>query len=100
MLQFAGVSDINNRSTCKIAYDGARERRITKGVNIEIKCKCTPAYTVIHRYGFGIFDVSDMLPSCPNCDTYGTPLTTGLWECYYRIFRVKQDGTRYKCAWI
>ena len=100
MLHFADVSDINNRSTSKIVYDGPRGRQVTRGVNIEIECKCTPAYDIIHRCGFGIFDVGDMLTPCPNCDTHGTPSTTGIWECYYRIFGVKQDGTRYKSDWI
>ena len=100
MFQFANVSDINNRLTLKTVDHAPRGRQCTRGVNIEIQCKCTPYYRVVHCYGFGIFEIGGMLTSCPNCGSYGTPLTTGLYECYYRVFGVKQDGTRYKSDWI
>ena len=96
-------SDVSNSGTLRrleFSMNAPRGRQVGSGINIEIKCTCTPSYQVIYVKGMGLYELGDSFLQCPNCQsTHVQPVTVGFKNCQYRIHGIRKDGTVFKSDW-
>jgi hypothetical protein len=96
-INFADVSSPAGTSRVKISSKSkaAPGRIIDKGINVELKCSCTPSYSVIQPIGFRLFDLvyDGASIKCPNCRTAGGKLeTVGFYNCEYKTYGTKMGS--------
>ncbi|KAF8946885.1 hypothetical protein BGZ47_011034 [Haplosporangium gracile] len=100
-IQFADVSTRDNVLHVKLATHAPPGRTVNRGTNIEVKCPCTPEYSVISPIHFGAIEIFREKFRCPNCLSFNTtvPVTAGFWNCKYRFHGLKADGTQFTADW-
>ncbi|EGZ19155.1 hypothetical protein PHYSODRAFT_250283 [Phytophthora sojae] len=94
---FADVSDGSIITAVGFSPHAPEWRRCSKGLNIEGRCSnpSCRAYRcmVIDRKRFRLFNlIRDDDIRCPLCSVHVTPVTCGLYDCYWRYEGVKANS--------
>ncbi|KAI8600738.1 hypothetical protein EDD21DRAFT_376361 [Dissophora ornata] len=99
--QFTDVSNTEGVSKIQLSNSAPPGRSVSRGTNLECKCKCTPRYPVIYQQGVGTIELSQAKFICPNCGMSDKiiPSTVGFLECKYRFHGIKTTGQQYTSEW-